>query len=95
MIQWIRGCHRIPPAAPRKPDELTVQRAAKHFGVSDGVVYYWIERSLIQARRLNCGMPYWITLNAADEQELRDRVRNSSRIQNGKAPLNAPGGGAL
>jgi DNA invertase Pin-like site-specific DNA recombinase len=95
MIQWIRRCHRIPPAAPKKPDELTVQQAAKHFGVSDGVVYYWIERSLIQARRLNYGMPYWITLNASDEQKLRDWVHNSSRIQNGKASLNATGGGAL
>jgi len=95
MIQWIRRCHRIPPAAPKKPDELTVQQAAKHFGVSDGVVYYWIERSLIQARRLNCGRPYWITLNASDEPKLRDWVRNSSRIQNGKASLNATGGGAL
>jgi DNA invertase Pin-like site-specific DNA recombinase len=80
MIQWIRRCHRIPPAALKKPDELTVQQAAKHFGVSDGVVYYWIECSLIQARRLNCGMPYWITLNALDEQKLRDWVRNSCRI---------------
>jgi len=32
------------------------------------VVYYWIDRSLIQARRLNSGMPYWITLNASDER---------------------------
>jgi len=95
MIQWIRRCHRIPPAALKKPEELTVQQAAKQFAVSDGVVYYWIERSLIQARRLNCGMPYWITLNAADEQRLRDWARNSSRIQNGKASLNAPGGGAV
>jgi hypothetical protein len=95
MIQWIRRCHRIPPAALKKPEELTVQQAAKQFAVSDGVVYYWIERSLIQARRLNCGMPYWITLNAADEQKLRNWVRNSSRIENGKASLIAPGGGAL
>jgi hypothetical protein len=89
MIQWIRRCHRIPPAALKKPEELTVQQVAKHFGVSDGVVYYWIEYSLIQARRLNSGRPYWITLNASDDQKLRDWVHNSSRIQNGKAPLNA------
>src|SRR5215831_1887194 len=85
MIKWIRRCHCIPPAAIKKPDELTVRQAAKHFGVSDSVIYYWIERSLLQARRLNGGMPYWITLNAADEQKLRDRARNSSRIRNKKA----------
>jgi DNA invertase Pin-like site-specific DNA recombinase len=95
MIQWIRRCHRIPPAEPKKPDELTVPQAAQHFGVSDGVVYYWIERGLIQARRLNGGRPYWITLNASDERKLRDWVRNSSRIQNGKASRNVTGGGAL
>jgi len=50
---------------------------------------------VIQARRLNTGAPYWITLNETDEQKLRDWVRNSSRIQNGTASLNAPGGGAL
>jgi hypothetical protein len=95
MIQWIRRGHRILPAALQKPEELTVQQVAKHFGVSDGVVYHWIERSLIQARRLNCGRPYWITLSASDEQKLRDWLRNSSRIQNCKASLDATGGGAL
>ena len=95
MIRWIRKCHGIPPAALRKPEELTVRQVAKHFGVSDGTVYYWIERSLIRARRLNNGMPYWITLSASDEQKLRDWVRNSSRIQNGAAFQNATGGGAL
>jgi len=95
MIQWIRGCHRIPPAVLKKPEELTVQQAAKHFGVSDGLVYYWIEHRLIPARRLNGGMPYWITLNVAEEQKLRDWVRDSARIQNAKGSPNAPGGGAL
>jgi hypothetical protein len=95
MIQWIRRGHRIPPAALRKPEELTVQQLAKHFGVSDGTVYYWIERRLVQARRLNGGRPYWITLSASDEQKLRDWVRNSSRIQDGKVSQNATGGGVL
>ena len=95
MIKWIRRCHCIPPAALKKPDELTVRQAAQHFGVTDSVIYYWIERSLLQARRLNGGMPYWITLNASDEQRLRDWVFNSNRIRNGKASRNAAGGGAL
>jgi len=95
MIQWIRRCHGIPPAALRKPEEFTVQQVAKNFAVSDHVVYYWIAHGLIQARRANAGKPYWITLNPTDEQNIRDWVRNSSRIQNGRASLNAPGGGAL
>ena len=95
MIQWIRRCHCIPSAALKKPDELTVRQAAEHFGVTDSVIYYWIERHLLQARRLNGGMPYWITLNAADEEKLRHRVRNSSRIRKDQIFRNCADGGAL
>ena len=95
MIQWIRKCHHIPPAVLKKPEELTVQQVAKQFDTSNSVVYYWIEHSLIQARRLNAGLPYWITLNAPDEQKLREWVRTSRKIQNGKASQTVTGGGAL
>ena len=95
MIQWIRRCHEIPPASLQKPEELTVQQTAQHFGVSASVVYYWIERKRIPARRLHVGAPYWITLNESNEQILREWVRNSNRIRNSNASLNAPEGGAL
>ena len=97
MIEWIRYRYQIPKAVLIRPEELTVQQVTERFGVSPHVVYYWINRGVIQARRLNtgAGAPYWITLNQTDEQKLRDWVRNSSRIQNGTASLNAPGGGAL
>lgn len=80
IIQWIRWRYQIPPATLKKPEELTVQQVAQQFGVSTGVIYYWIEHKIITARRLNDGMPYWITLNPLDEHKLRDWVRNSSRI---------------
>jgi len=80
IIQWIRWRYQIPPATLKKPEELTVQQVAQQFGVSTGVVYYWIEHRIITARRLNDGMPYWITLKPVDEQKLRDWVHNSSRI---------------
>jgi DNA invertase Pin-like site-specific DNA recombinase/DNA-binding transcriptional MerR regulator len=80
MIRWIRWRYQIPLARLKKSGELTVQQVAKQFGVSHWVVYYWIEHKVIHARRLNPGMPCWITLTAADEQKLRDWVRNSSRI---------------
>jgi len=93
IIQWIRWRYQIPPAMLKKPQELTVQQVAQQFGVGDGVVYYWIEHGIIMARRLNEGMPYWITLHPRDEQKLRDWVRNSSRIQH--RILNGIGGGAI
>jgi hypothetical protein len=95
IVRWIRWRYQISPLSLQRPEELTVQQVAKHFGVSAGVVYYWIERSLIQARRLNSGMPYWLTLNPSDEQKLRDWVQNSRRIQNGRVFQNPTAGGAL
>src|SRR5262252_1279039 len=95
MIEWIRYRYQIPKATLIRPEELTVQQVAERFRVSPHVVYYWIDRGMIQTRRLNAGAPYWITLNETDEQKLRDWVRNSSRIQNGKASPNPTGGSAL
>lgn len=81
IIQWIRYRYRIPPADLKRPEELTVQQVAKRFGTSDQVVYYWIEHTVIHSRRINPGMPHWITLSDTDEQKLREWVRNSRRIQ--------------
>jgi DNA invertase Pin-like site-specific DNA recombinase len=81
MIQWIRYRYQIPRATLVRPEELTVQQVAERFRVSPNVVYYWVDRGVIQARRLNAGSPYWITLNETDEQKLQDWVRNSCRIR--------------
>jgi DNA invertase Pin-like site-specific DNA recombinase len=81
IIQWIRWRYRIPPTVLKRPEELTVQQVANRFGVNPNVVYDWIRNGVIQPRRLNRGSPCWITLDAAKEQQLRDWVRNSSRLQ--------------
>jgi hypothetical protein len=81
MIKWIRYRYQIPQARLERPEELTVHQVARRFGVSPNVVYYWIDRGVIQARRLNAGSPYWITLQETDGQKLQDWVRNSCRIR--------------
>jgi DNA invertase Pin-like site-specific DNA recombinase len=91
IIRWIRFRHRIPPAVLRKPDELTVAQVAKRFGVSPGVVYYWIERGHLQARKVNAGSPYWITINESEEQKLQGWVRNSDRIHTASPKLTVEG----
>jgi DNA invertase Pin-like site-specific DNA recombinase len=82
MIRWIRYRHKIPAAALKRSQELTVAQMAQHFGVSIHVVYYWIERGLVETRRLNGGSPYWITISVEKEQDLLEWVRRSSRIRN-------------
>jgi DNA invertase Pin-like site-specific DNA recombinase len=81
MIRWIRYRYKIPAAKLMSSQESTVQQVAERFRVSINVVYYWIEQGLLQARQLHPGMPYWITVREADEQKLRDWVRNSHRIR--------------
>ncbi len=91
IIRWIRFRYRIPSAELRRPDELTVAQVAKYFGVSPGVVYYWIERGHLKARKVNAGTPYWIALNEADEQKLQAWVRNSDRIHTASPKLTGEG----
>ena len=95
IVRWIRWRYQIPPVQLQKPGELTVPEVAQRFGVNKYVVDFWIKRSLIQARRLNPRMPYWITLTGSDEQKLQDRVRNSTKLQKRRVSPNATEEGAL
>jgi DNA invertase Pin-like site-specific DNA recombinase len=95
MIRWIRYGYQIPAAKLMRPEELTVRQVTERLAVSSHVVYYWIDHGLIQARQLNSGMPYWITLSEVDEQRLREWVRNSKRLQTGKPSLDVIGESAL
>jgi len=80
IVAWIRYTHRIPAPVLRLPGELTVNQIAEKFGVSLHVVYYWIERKVISARKLNYGNRYYITLDQEKETELNQWVAESERI---------------
>ena len=81
IIRWIRYRHDIPGVPSKQHNELSVQQTAKHFDVSIHVVYYWIERGLVEARRVNKGSPYWITISPEKESELAEWVRRSVKIR--------------
>ena len=81
MIKWIRHCYNVPSVSLKRPEEHTVQQLAERLGVSMHVVYYWIHRHVVEARQLDGRGPWWITLNAAKEQELREWVRTSGHLQ--------------
>jgi hypothetical protein len=53
---------------------------AAQFGVSQGVVYYWIERGVLPARQQPANRNYWITLTEAKAKELQVWVEESKRI---------------
>ena len=81
MIKWLRHKHKILAYPQRQHGELTVRQVAEKFDISTNVVYYWISRGIITPRRVDCNSPYWIRINPEQEQELSNRVKNSSRIQ--------------
>jgi len=82
MIKWIRYKHVILGPVLKRSDELTVNQVMNKFAVSRYVVYHWIERKIITARRLNQGSPYWISIDTQKENELTELVKNSTKIQN-------------
>jgi len=81
MISWMRFKHGIPSPRLKRPAELTVKEVAQKLDVSTGVVYYWIRNGYLEARRIQGGYPFGITLTAEKEKELRDRIKASYRLK--------------
>jgi len=77
-IGWIRFKHKIPSPVLQGFNELSINQVAEKFNVSHYVVRYWIERSMINARRI--GPKLWISIDPEKEVELKSRVENSTRI---------------
>ena len=81
MVKWICYRYGIVAASFMRPEELTVQQLAHRLGISPNVVYYWIERQVVDARKLDGRGPWWITLDPAKEQQLRNWVRTSGHLR--------------
>lgn len=80
MVTWIRGKYRIPRPVLHQPGELTVLQLSQKFAVSQHVVYYWLRKGLITARRFNPNNQMWISLTAQQEQQLHAWITNSKRM---------------
>ncbi|MFA6290072.1 MAG: recombinase family protein [Opitutaceae bacterium] len=85
MIAWIRYKHRIPSPELKRPEELTVTQVAEKFDVSPNVVYYWIQRGILVARRRNGGSALWVTLDPETERRLWQWAEESTRIQKSRS----------
>ena len=81
IIQWIRYRYEIPAPVFKRPEQLTVKELARRFSIGIGVVHYWIQRGHLAVCRLTERAPYWITITAKKEAELRDWIARSSRIK--------------
>jgi hypothetical protein len=81
MINWIRYRYAIPAARLQRPDEITVKQLADELGVSIHFVHYWIKQGVISARQIVGNGPWWITINAQQRRDLRDRIRNSGHFK--------------
>jgi len=57
-----------------------VKEIADKFGVSRNFVYYWIRKGFLQARKIRKGYPFWITIDPMKEKELRQRIKNSYKL---------------
>jgi hypothetical protein len=71
----------IAPTYLMRPNELTVQQLAERLRVSTHVVYYWIDRRVVEARKLDGRGAWWITLDASKEHNLQDWVRTSGHLK--------------
>jgi DNA invertase Pin-like site-specific DNA recombinase len=79
MIRWIRYKYRIP-GPPIPAGTLNVRQLRNRYGVSMWVVYYWIDRGLIDARRKKPGLPYAITITEETDRKLQHWVANSAHL---------------
>jgi hypothetical protein len=84
-IHFIRWAYDIPAARLKRAEELTVKEVSQKFKVSQGVVYYWIEKGYLTARKVKKGSPLFITLRDGDEERLRRRVAESYKLNGTKA----------
>jgi len=74
-IKWIRYHFRIP--GPKGGDGYTVKEAAEHFCVSTHVIYYWLNRGLLQGSKFAPGWPWKITFDDETEKKLFEWVKQS------------------
>ena len=76
MVKWIRNKFKIPAPILKGPQEYTLKEISDKFGVTHHIVYYWIERCYVKARKINNGSRWLIKLNSEKEKELYMRAND-------------------
>jgi DNA invertase Pin-like site-specific DNA recombinase len=78
-VQWVRHAYHIPTPSPYTAGELSVREVADRLGVSAGVVYYWLQRGYLSARR-GRGARLCIPWTSQIEATCRQRIADSCHL---------------
>jgi DNA invertase Pin-like site-specific DNA recombinase len=76
MIQWIRYKHRIPCVPVKAENEYTVAQVQQMFHISRHMVYYWIERKYVTARKQTDNR-FLITITPQCKKSLEQMITTS------------------
>jgi len=80
MIQWIRFRHNIKMPLLKSEDELTVNEVCAMFNISRHMIYYWIDKQYVSARKTPANS-FLIKITPNDKTQLLERINNSYKTQ--------------
>lgn len=80
MIQWIRFRHNIKMPLLKSEDELTVNEVRAMFNISRHMIYYWIDKQYVSARKTPANS-FLIKITPNDKTQLLERINNSYKTQ--------------
>jgi Site-specific recombinases, DNA invertase Pin homologs len=81
IVNQVRHQYAVPTLYLQRPDEITVQQLANQLGVSIDLVYYWIRKGVINARKVKTPGSWLISLSEQQLHDLQERVRTSGHLQ--------------
>ena len=91
-VRWLRHVHKIHVPSPLTPGEVTVAHIAATFGITEGVVYYWIKHGQLQARQDDRGR-WCVPFSVEVKETCRQWLPASTRIN--PRTLDVTAGGAV
>ena len=89
-VRWLRHVHKIHVPSSLAPGEFTVADVAAKFGITEGVVYYWIKHGQLYARQDDRGR--WCVPFSVEVQESCRRWLSASTRIKPRTPEHTAGG---
>jgi len=79
-VRWLRHVHKIQVPSPLAPGEVAVADVAATFGITEGVVYYWIKHGQLHARQDDRGR-WCVPFSVEVKETCRQWLLASTRIK--------------